>query len=87
MIQLDTIRLIDDKSDEGKLLIAAIAILTSINEEDIKDNTWGSLVSPDKGLRQVQDLANKIYYKEEWEAQKLKEERETKIKNILNGNC
>ena len=84
MIQLDTIRQIDDGSDEGKLLIAAIAILTSIQEEDLESNEWGGLVSPDEGIRKIQDLANRIYFKKEWEAQKKSKERDNKIEGILN---
>lgn len=84
MIQLDTIRQIDDKSDEGKLLIAAIAILTSMKKEDIISNEWGGLVSPDEGIRKLQDLANRIYFKKEWEAHKKSKERDNKIEGILN---
>ena len=84
MIQLDTIRQIDDGSDEGKLLIAAIAILTSIQKEDLESNEWGGLVSPDEGIRKIQDLANRIYFKKEWEAQKKSKERDNKIEGILN---
>ena len=84
MIQLDTIRQIDDKSDEGKLLIAAIAILTSMQKEDLESNEWGGLVSPDEGIRKVQDLANRIYFKKEWEARKKSKERDNKIEGILN---
>jgi hypothetical protein len=84
MIKLDTIRGIDDKSDEGKLLIAAVAILTSIKKEDVISNEWGGLVSPDEGIRKIQDLANRIYYKQEWEAEKMSKERDNKIEEILN---
>lgn len=84
MIQLNTIRELDDKTTEGKLLIAAIAILTSLQQEDIKNNTWGGLVSPDQGLSQIQDLANKIYFEKEWQAEEKSKERNRKIEQTLN---
>ena len=84
MIQLNTVREIDDQSTEGQLLIAAIAILTSLQQEDIKNNTWGGLVSPDQGLSQIQDLANKIYFEKEWKAEEKSKERNRKIEQILN---
>lgn len=84
MIQLNTVRDLDDKSNEGKLLIAAIAILTSLQQEDIKNNTWGGLVSPDQGLSQIQDLANKIYFEKEWKAEEKSKERNRKIEQTLN---
>lgn len=84
MIQLNTVRLIDDKSDEGKLLVAAIAILTSITPENINEDEWGGLVSPDDGLKRIQGLANRIYFKKEWEAHEKSKERDNKIEEILN---
>lgn len=84
MIQLKTIRDLNDQTDEGKLLIAAIAILTSLQQEDIKNNTWGGLVSPDQGLSQIQDLANKIYFEKEWKAEEKSKERNRKIEQTLN---
>jgi hypothetical protein len=83
MIQIDTVREIDDKSQEGMLLVAALAILTSIQKDDINENGWGGLVSPDEGIRKIQDLANRIYYKEEWESQKKSKERDKKIDDVL----
>lgn len=84
MIQLNTIREIDDQSTEGKLLIAAVAILTSISEKDIKNNIWGGLVSPDQGIKQIQELANKIYHKKEWEAYLRLKKRDEKIDKLIN---
>lgn len=84
MINYKTIRDFNDNSPEGKLLLAAISILTSINVEDIKDNKWGGVVHPDNALLKIQDIANRIYYEEEWRSEKIKIMRDTKINSILN---
>jgi hypothetical protein len=62
----------------------ALAILTSINVEDIKDNKWGGMVHPDDALMKVQDLTNQIYYEEEFKAEKKRIMRDNKINSILN---
>jgi hypothetical protein len=87
MIQYNNVSDFQCDSDEGKILLAAIAILTSIDKEDIDEKKWGGFVSPDKAVKQVVELANKIFYEEEW---KLEEERlqkvelrDEKIKNLL----
>lgn len=84
MINYKTIRDFNDNSPEGKLLLAAISILTSINVEDIKDNKWGGMVHPDNALLKIQDIANRIYYEEEWRSEQIKIMRDTKINKILN---
>ena len=84
MINYKTIRDFNDNSPEGKLLLAAISILTSIKGEDIKDNKWGGMVHPDDALMKVQDLTNQIYYEEEWRSEQIKIMRDTKINKILN---
>jgi hypothetical protein len=84
MINYKTIRDFNDNSPEGKLLLMALAILTSINVEDIKDNKWGGMVHPDDALMKVQDLTNQIYYEEEFKAEKKRIMRDNKINSILN---
>lgn len=83
MINYKTIRDFNDNSPEGKLLLAAISILTSISGEDIKSKKWGGMVHPDDALLKIQDLANRIYYEEEWKGEQIKIKRDTKINNIL----
>jgi hypothetical protein len=84
VINYKNIRDFNDNSPEGKLLLMALAILTSINVEDIKDNKWGGMVHPDDALMKVQDLTNQIYYEEEWKMEQIKIKRDTKINKILN---
>lgn len=86
MIQLNNINDINTSTDEGKLLISAIAVLTSINtkqldplyKETYNGYNWGSNVHPDTALIQIVDLANHLYHPEE---HKLEVERYQKIIN------
>jgi hypothetical protein len=75
-----------NNSDEGKILIAAIGILTSIDRDDV-DRYWGGMIHPDDALERVVDLANRIFHEEEWELEqikeKIKEKREDSINKIL----
>ena len=36
-----------------KLLVAAVAILTSISEADIEEEMWGGTVQPDEALEKI----------------------------------
>jgi hypothetical protein len=83
MIIKNKITEISDISDEGKLLFAAVAILTSIDIKDIKNEKWGGMVHPDDALERIQDLANKIFYEEEYKSYLKSKERDNKINSIL----
>lgn len=83
MINLKNISNINDTTEEGKLLLMAISILTSIKPDDIKSDKWGGMVHPDDALMKVQDLANEIYYEEEYKAEKKRIMRNDKINSIL----
>ncbi len=83
MINQKTIKDINDKTEEGKLLLMAISILTSIKPDDIKSDKWGDMVHPDDALMKVKDLANEIYYEEEYKAEKKRIMRDNKINSIL----
>ncbi len=82
MINIKKINQIAD-TDEGKVLLAAIAILTSIDEQDIEDNLWGGMVHPDEALEKIVELANKIYFFQEWEAEQISKQRESKLNKII----
>jgi len=77
MIQLNNISDINTTTNEGKLLIAALAVLTSIETKQINP-LWGDNVHPDTALLQIVDLANHLYHTEE---HKLEVERYQKITN------
>ena len=83
MISKNNITDINDISDEGKLLVAALAVLTSIDIKDIKNEKWGGMVHPDDALERIQDLANKIFYEEEYNSYLKSKERDNKINSIL----
>lgn len=70
-------------TEEGKVLMAAIAILTSLDNDDLKNNLWGGMVHPDDALERVIELANKIFYKEEWKSEQILKERDFKLNKIL----
>ncbi len=66
-----------------KLLVTAVAVLTSLNEEDIEEEVWGGTVQPDEALRKIVELANKLYYFDEWESEQKSIERIDKIDGLL----
>ena len=70
-------------SDEGKLLMAAVAVLTSIEEKHIEYGRWGSYLNPDEAVEQLTELTNKIYYEEEYKNEQFIKERDDKINKIL----
>jgi len=67
-----------------KLLITAVAVLTSISEADIEEEMWGGTVQPDDAIKQIVELANKLYYFDEWESDEKSKERIEKINKIVN---
>ena len=85
MINLNGINNIDTNTDEGKLLLAAVAILTSITEGDIKEDKWGGMIHPDTALQQIEDLAMKIFYEREYERWQVSKRRDSKIHSILSS--
>jgi predicted metalloendopeptidase len=86
MIQHSQISDINTNTPEGQLLMAAVAILTSIEHKHITSGKWGSNLHPDKALKQLTDLTNKIYYEKEWEEEQKRIIRDEKINNILRNN-
>lgn len=83
MIQHKQLADIDLNTQEGQLLMSAIAILTSIDHHHITNNQWGGNISPDKAVKQITELANKIYYEDEWKAEQIKLNRNNKINQII----
>ncbi len=83
---IDYKKITDFNSDtpEGKLLLASIAILTSVDHEDIKSCKWGGMTHPDKAMEQIVELANKIFYEKEWKLEQERIKRDNKINSIIN---
>lgn len=83
MIRMETIRDFSCESDEGKLLLAALSILTSLRKEDVREGMWGGMVHPDDAFRRVVDLANRVHHEEEWKAEEVMRKRNKKISDII----
>jgi hypothetical protein len=51
-----------DSTYEGKLLMAAIAVLTSIDKKDICEGKYGGSNHPDVVMKNLWELANYIFH-------------------------
>lgn len=83
MITKNSFKEFSHESDEGKLLLAALAVLTSISTADITDGKWGGCVHPDDAFKKIVDLANQVFYKEELQIELDKTERDNKINTLI----
>jgi hypothetical protein len=70
-------------SVEGKLLMAALAVLTSIDKDDIRKGKYGGMNHPDMVMENIWDLANYIFHQKEHEEWLFVENRDNKISDIL----
>lgn len=73
-----------DDTDEGKMLLSAIAILTSLSCRDIKEQKYGGMSHPHDVFDRIKDLCNKIYFEEEYKRYIKSIERDNKINDITN---
>lgn len=76
----------DDSSNEGKLLLAAISVLTSIDVNQIKKGEYGGMCSPNEVMKKLTDIANKMYYDEEYRQFIIIKNRDEKINSLLDIN-
>ena len=83
MIDYNKLTDINLNSTEGKLLMAAIAILTTIDHKHITSGNWGGSITPDTAVKKITELANKIYYEEEFKAEQQRIIRDNNINKIL----
>ena len=74
MINKNTIGDINTTTEEGELLMMAIAKITS---------KYKTNITPDECLRDIVDLSNEIYYTHEYKLFKNKIERKRKIEHIF----
>lgn len=63
------------ESEEGKMLLAALAMMTGNPE-------WSSK-TPDTVTNEVINLANQIFYEEEWKSDQIRKKRSDSVDNIL----
>jgi hypothetical protein len=69
----------NSSTDEGMLLLAALSILTS----DIDRKKFGGHMHPHDVFEYVQDLANKIFFEEEYKQIELQNKRNKIIEGII----
>lgn len=72
----------DVDSQEGMLLLASIAVLTG--NIDIKK--YGSNKTPDEVFKHIQDLANRIFFEEEYKQIEIQNKRNKKLEQIINDS-
>lgn len=73
-----------DDTDEGKMLLAAIAILTSLSCKDIEEQKYGGMSHPHDVFDRIKDLSNEIFFEEEYNKYIKSVERQNKIDSITN---
>jgi hypothetical protein len=71
----------DTNTQEGMLLLASVAVLTG----NIDMSKYGSNKSPDEVFKHIQDLANRIFFEEEYKQAELQKKRNKKLEQIING--
>lgn len=71
------------ESNEGKMLLSAIAILTTLSKEDIDSGRFGKLSNSYSVLKEIVKLANKKYYEEEYNQHLKSTQRDKKIQEII----
>ena len=72
----------DTDTQEGMLLLASIAVLTG----NIDMSKYGSNKSPDEVFKHIQDLANRIFFEEEYKQIELQKKRNKKLEQIINDS-
>ena len=71
----------DTDTQEGMLLLASVAVLTG----NIDMSKYGSNKTPDEVFKHIQDLANRIFFEEEYNQAELQKKRNKKLEQIING--
>lgn len=86
MIEL-TFGTLQTDNDESKMLLAAMSILTSSSFKSSELNyEFGTKSSPNNAFDNVKDLANKIFYEEEYKKHTLFLDRRDKISRLTNDS-
>jgi hypothetical protein len=57
------IKEIDIESKEGKLLVAALAVLTTMRTNDLVENKWGRTLNANMVLNKLSEITNKMFAK------------------------
>jgi hypothetical protein len=73
----------NSSSEEGMLLLAAMSILTS----DIDRKKFGGHVHPHDAFEHIKDLANIIFFEEEYKQIELQNKRNKMIEDIISNGA
>jgi hypothetical protein len=71
MKNLEKIQDIDLSINEGRLLISAIAVLTSLRIKNILDKQWGSSVNNEVCIEKLSEIADGFFAKKEYRTDKI----------------
>lgn len=82
MVTIDKLDQVNLDTEEGKLLLAALSILTSIDKSDIHSEGYGGSSYIGDVMIKVNDIANKVFYEEEWKSYQIIKKREDKLNKI-----
>jgi len=63
MENVNDVKEIDINTKEGKLLIAAIAVLTTVRPDDLHENKWGRSLNYNTALAKLSEMTSKMFQK------------------------
>ena len=69
----------DTDTQEGMLLLASIAVLTG----DIDTSKYGPNKTPDEVFEHIQDLANKVFFEQQYKSEKKRQRIERKRNKVI----
>jgi hypothetical protein len=71
MENLKKIEDVDISTNEGRLLISAIAVLTSLRIKNILDKQWGAGIDYQVCIQKLSEIADGIFVKKEYRTDKI----------------
>jgi len=63
MEEIKDVKEIDINTKEGKLLVAAIAVLTTMRTDDLLENKWGRTLNYNTALAKLSEMTSKMFQK------------------------
>ena len=63
MQDIKDVKDIDIESKEGKLLVAALVVLTTMRTDDLVTNKWGRSLNANIALNKLSEITNKMFIK------------------------
>jgi len=65
MQDIKDVKDIDIESKEGKLLVAALVVLTTMRTDDLVTNKWGRSLNANISLNKLSEITNKMFIKKQ----------------------